>query len=81
MIATHHDYRGYVFTIVYEPKVPAYSVEFEDIPAIITSGASLNEAFANACEGLDLHLESLAKLGKKAPRAKARIVVVSGDKP
>jgi predicted RNase H-like HicB family nuclease len=78
MIATHHDYRGYVFRIEYEPSDPAYSVEFEDFPEIISSGSSLSDAFANACEALDLHLESLAKLGKKPPRAKSKLVVVSG---
>lgn len=42
---------------------PAYIVDFSDIPDIIASGQSLGEAFNNACEALDLHLESLQKLG------------------
>ncbi len=75
MMTTRHEYRGFVFAIVYEPIDPAYSVEFADVPEIITSGASLNEAFANACEALDLHLESLTRLGKRLPRAKSRLVV------
>ncbi len=72
---TTHEYRGYVFTVTYEPKDPAYLVEFRDIPDIITSGRTLGAAFSNACEALDLHLESLQKLGKRRPRPKHRLVV------
>jgi predicted RNase H-like HicB family nuclease len=72
---TTHEYRGYVFTVTYEPKDPAYIVEFHDIPDIITSGQTLGESFSNACEALDLHLESLQKLGKRLPKAKHRVVV------
>ena len=72
---TTHEYRGYVFTVTYEAKDPAYVVDFPDIPEIITSGSALDEAFSNACEALDLHLESLQKLGKRLPRAKHRLVV------
>ena len=72
---TTHEYRDYVFTVTYEPKDPAYIVEFRDIPDIITSGQTLGEAFSNACEALDLHLESLQKLGKRFPAAKHRLVV------
>jgi len=75
MIQTRHEYRGFVFSITYEPNDPAYTVQFADVPEIITSGDSLTEAFANACEALDLHLESLTKLGKKFPRVKSRLVV------
>ncbi len=77
MITSHHEYRGYVFTIDYQPKEPIYSVEFVDIPEIITSGDTLGEAFANACEALDLHLESLQKLGKRIPKPKHSLVVES----
>ena len=74
---TTHEYRGYVFTVTYEAKDPAYVVDFPDIPDIITSGDTLTEAFHNACEALDLHLESLQKLGKRLPKAKHRLVVES----
>lgn len=77
MMTTTHAYRDYVFRIHYEPKEPAYTVEFVDIPEIITSGSTLNEAFANACEALDLHLESLQKLGKALPPRKHRVVVAA----
>ena len=74
---TTHEYRGYVFTVTYEAKDPAYVVEFSDISDIITSGVTLGEAFSNACEALDLHLESLQKLGKRIPKPKHRLVVES----
>jgi len=77
MIATHHEYRGYVFTIEYHAEEPAYSVAFADLREIITSGNTLAEAFANACEALDVHLESLQKLGKRIPKPKHTIVVES----
>lgn len=70
MSPTHHEYRGYVFQIEYVARHPAYSVEFPDFPEIITSGTTMAEAFANACEALDLHLESLQQLGKRLPKPK-----------
>jgi antitoxin HicB len=72
-----HEYREYVFTIEYQPHEPAYSVDFPDLPEIITSGDTLAEAFAHACEALDLHLESLQKLGLPIPAPKHRVVVES----
>jgi predicted RNase H-like HicB family nuclease len=75
MMTTTHAYRDYVFRIDYRPEEPAYTVEFSDIPEIITSGDTLSEAFANACEALDLHLESLQKLGRPLPPCKHRLVV------
>ena len=72
---TTHEYRGYVFTVTYEARDPAYLVDFPDIPDIITSGQTLDEAFRHACEALDLHLESLQKLGKRSPKARYRLVV------
>ncbi len=75
MTTSHHEYRGYVFTIGYQPKAPIYSVEFADFPEIITSGNSLGEAFGNACEALDLHVESQQKLGKQVPKPKHSLVV------
>jgi predicted RNase H-like HicB family nuclease len=72
---TTHEYRGYVFTVTYQAQQPAYVVDFPDIPDIITSGDTLAEAFVGACEALDLHLESLQKLGKRPPKAKHRLTV------
>jgi predicted RNase H-like HicB family nuclease len=70
-----HVYRGYLFTIGYQPHESAYTVDFPDLPDIITSGDTLAEAFAHACEALDLHLESLQKLGLPIPTPKHRLVV------
>ena len=75
MITTTHAYRGYVFTIEYRPEEPAYTVDFPDLLDIITSGDTLAEAFANACEALDLHLESLQKLGLSLPEPKHRLII------
>lgn len=75
MITTHHEYRGYVFKIDCEPREPVYTVGFADFPQIITSGQTLNEAFSNACEAMDLHLESLQKLGKRVPKPRHTLVV------
>ena len=47
MTSTTHSYRGYVFTIDYRAEDPAYGVDFPDWPMIITSGATLSEAFVN----------------------------------
>ena len=75
MTPTQHDYRNFVFTIEYQPRDPAYTVTFADFREIITSGATLAEAFANACEALDLHLESMQKLGKRLPSPKHALVM------
>ena len=77
MKKTLHEYLGYVFTISYRPAEPSYSVDFADFPEIITSGDSLAEAFSNACEALDLHLESLRKLGRRVPKPKHRLLMES----
>lgn len=76
-MTSHHEYRGYVFSIEYDAQDPAYVVEFSDFPNILTNGATLAEAFGNACEALDLHLESLQKLGKRLPRPKHSLVIQS----
>jgi predicted RNase H-like HicB family nuclease len=75
MITTHHEYRDYVFSIEYLAQEPVYAVEFTDFPEIITSGETLAEAFKNACEALDLHLESLQKLNIPIPKPKRALVV------
>jgi predicted RNase H-like HicB family nuclease len=75
MTATHHEYRGYVFSITYQAQDPAYAVDFPDFPSIITSAATLAEAFSHACESLDLHLESMQKLNMKVPKPKQRLVL------
>ena len=77
MITTHHEYRSYVFAIQYQPKEPTFTVDFADFPEIVTSGDTLAEAFANACEALDLHLESLQKLGRRVPKPKHSLVIES----
>jgi predicted RNase H-like HicB family nuclease len=77
MKRTLHEYLGYVFTIRYRAAEPIFTVDFADLPEIITGGDTLAEAFANACEALDLHLESLRKLGHRVPKPKHRLLVES----
>jgi predicted RNase H-like HicB family nuclease len=77
MNTTHHDYRGYVFAIEYQAREPVFTVAFVDFPEIITSGGTLPAAFSNACEALDLHLESLQKLRKRIPKPKHALVLES----
>jgi predicted RNase H-like HicB family nuclease len=77
MTVTHHDYRGYVFTLEYQAQEPTYVVDFPDFPEIISSGPTLAQAFSNACEALDLHLETLLKLGKRLPKAKHTLLIQS----
>jgi predicted RNase H-like HicB family nuclease len=72
---TNHEYRGYVFSIQYQAQEPAYTVDFPDIPDIITSGSTLANAFSNACESLDLHLESLQKLNLPWPESRHHLVM------
>ncbi|NQT35109.1 type II toxin-antitoxin system HicB family antitoxin [bacterium] len=74
---TTNEYQGYVFSIEYMPDDKSYVVDFPDIPEIITSGSTLDEAFHNACEALDLHLESLKELGLPLPRQTRKITIVS----
>lgn len=76
-MTSYHESRGYVFTISYEAKEPAFTVNFPDFPDIITSGSTVTKAFSNACEALDLHLESLQRLGKKLPKPKHTLRVQS----
>ena len=75
MTPTMHSYRGYVFTIEYDPDPPGYIVDFPDLPDIITSGSTLSEAFVHACEALDFYLEALEQSGQPAPLPQHRLIV------
>ena len=66
---------GYLFRITYRPADQSYHRSNRTIPDIITSGPTLGDAFSFACEALDLHLESLQKLGLPLPRPRHRLVV------
>ncbi|MGH8060173.1 MAG: type II toxin-antitoxin system HicB family antitoxin [Candidatus Entotheonellia bacterium] len=74
-MTTTHEYRGYVFTITYQPQEPAYTVDFPEVPDIITSGVTLPEAFRHAHKAFDLHLESWQKLHLPLPESKHHLVV------
>jgi len=72
---TNHNYRGYVFSIDRHLDGEGFAVDFPDIPGIITSGSTLNEAFAHACEALDLYLDTLAEFGQSPPEPRYRLSV------
>ena len=70
-----YNYRAHVFSIDRCLDGVGFSVDFPDIPDIITSGDTLNEAFAHACEALDLYLETLEEFGQAAPEPRHRLAV------
>ncbi len=74
---TIHQYRGYVFTIEFTGEHPEWSVDFPDFQDIITAGSTLSEAFDNACEALDLHLESIQKLDLPTPEPIHRLAMIA----
>ena len=74
MLTTHHSYRDYIFVIAYQAVNPAYTVDFLDIPEIITSGDTLPQAFANAC-GI---INTLICGGAIIPLIMGKIADVSG---
>lgn len=51
-------YFDYIFTIQHHDD-GTFDVDFPDIPEIITGGESMEEAYPNACESLDLHFTTL----------------------
>jgi predicted RNase H-like HicB family nuclease len=73
-MTTTHEYNGYVFTIT-PCDDGVHTVDFPDIPDIITSGETLTEAFTNACEALDTHLESLQQLNLPTPESRHRVQI------
>lgn len=75
VIVSTQSYQGYVFTISHDPFEPGYTVDFPDIPQIITSADLLPGAFANACEALDLYLETLEGQGRPLPPSRHRLVM------
>ncbi|MDP8238957.1 MAG: type II toxin-antitoxin system HicB family antitoxin [Candidatus Hatepunaea meridiana] len=77
VMKTIHEYRGYVFSIEFSGEYPEWTVVYEDFDDIFTGGSTLEEAFQNSCGALDLHLESMQKLGESLPKPKRWILVVS----
>jgi hypothetical protein len=43
-VKTTQAYRGYIFTITYQPNDSAYAADFPDLPDIITGDDPLTEA-------------------------------------
>ncbi len=74
-MTTHHEYRGYVFSITFQVRERVYRVDFPDFPDMMASGRTLPQAFQHACKGLDLLLQSLRKLDMRLPEPKHRLIV------
>jgi len=73
---TINQVRDFVFTIERSGDLPEFVVDFPDFPNIITSGTTLDEAFHNACEALDLHLEAVMEIEGQVPKPKWKLEVV-----
>ena len=60
------------FTIAIEPgsKRRAFGVVVPDLPGCFSAGDTAEEAFENAREAIEAHLEVLAEAGKDLPKAK-----------
>ena len=77
-MTTSHEYRGYVFMITYEPKDPAYSVDFPDVPDIITSGDSLAQGVCQRLRGLGCALGELTEVAPSLAGGEASLGGPSG---
>ena len=73
MTTEWHSYRGYPFSITYDP--PGFRAHFPDISGVITGGDTLDEAFRNACEALDLYLETSLKFGDPIPEPRHQLLL------
>lgn len=60
------------FTIAIEPgtKKTAFGVVVPDLPGCFSAGDTVEEAFDNAREAIEAHLEVLAEEGKDLPEPK-----------
>lgn len=56
------------------PGAP-FTVDFPDVPEIMTGAATLTGAFANACAALDAHIESCHRLGLPLPAIRHHLIV------
>jgi len=72
---TTNEYLDYVF-IITQLDDGTFDVDFPDIPEIITGGESMTEAYYNACEALELHLDSLKELGYPLPPKTRKLAVI-----
>ncbi len=65
------------YTIVLERESDGrYSVYAPDLPGCATWGDTRSEAIKNVREAVECYLAALRKLGKRAPRALAKVEVL-----
>ena len=58
--------RHYI-ALIHKDANSDYGVSFPDLPGVISTGSTLDEARAMAAEALALHLEGLAEDGEAVP--------------
>lgn len=56
--------------VLHEDEEGGYWVEVPALEGCLTQGESVEEALHNAKEAIELYLEGLKELGRKAPREK-----------
>ena len=59
--------RKYSALLVPDPDVGGYTVLVPALPGCITEGDTVEEALANACEAITLHVDSLIADGEPVP--------------
>jgi len=59
-----------------------YGVSFPDLPGCVSAGEDLDEAVANAAEGLSLHLSGMVEDGEELPSPRTlQEIAQGGDLP
>jgi len=58
----------YIFCAIFEYGEDGYSVSFPDLPGCYTCGNTLEEAYKNAKEALELHLYGMEEDNEKIPK-------------
>lgn len=69
--------KAQAYTIVLEREPDGrYSVYAPDLPGCASWGDTRGEALKNIREAVECYLEALRKLGRRAPRARAKVEVL-----
>jgi predicted RNase H-like HicB family nuclease len=71
--------REFYIAVVHKEPGTDYGISFPDFPGCITSGATLEEARANAEEALALHLAGMAEDGEPIPEPSSLDDVMVAD--
>lgn len=63
--------------LIHKEADTEYGVSFPDLPGVISAGADLDEARANAAEALALHLEGMAEDGEAPPEPSSLTAIMA----